>query len=1338
MPRKGLAQRARLFTTNSELPSSLIHDIHQDSKGIIWIGTEDGLCRYDGAKITTYKNSNSTLHDNYVKLIFEDKQGRLFIGFFNGLQLYDHDTDKFQQIPLLLENSIQFDAHVMSVYERSNGDILIGTSGVGLFKLKQDSSILVANQLQNLIRGNLILEIFEDSNENLWITTNDEGIYRISNNGKSTNYRGNQEATLWDVSNVVEGQDAKVYFGGTKFGLYRYNNQTDSIEHITPKQATLFTNSMQSHPNEPQLILGTDGQGLKTYDLKNNQLRSLQLNVSNLDLSSAKVHEILIDKTGNTWLGLYQKGVALIPFMNNNFGYIGYQSVDNNLIGDKYIMSLWIDQKGTLWVGADGDGIYSLDQTPESRTYNHSLNHTSSPKTVLAICEDSFDNLWLGSYAEGLAKYNPTTRKFERFNKLFNRQSNPAEFINSLAEDKNQMLWVGTLGMGIFSIDLETMKVKQFDTSTPNDWANDNTAVHNNWTSALFVSSDNQLYIGTYDGISLLDLNTGSFINLNETYVELRGSIVYDLYEDSQANIWIGTSKGLMTLNKSTNALAVYTQNDGLPNNVICGIQGYEKDIWVSTNYGISKYDTNDSTFVNFYYNDGLQGNEFGKGTVFKDEQGRIYFGGINGISYFEPTEIQSSVNTPKIMVSGFYLDNQLVTTETISGGYQVTQTSILFTDSLHLSHDDNSFTLEFSSMEFANPKRISYSYTMNGSPWTSLPQGSNSVTFSNLNTGKYHLKVRAKDFNALSEEKPLYIEIHPAWYFSRWAKAIYTFAIVLLLWMLSYLVRQRIEGRRKLEQHQQAKKLNDAKLEFFINISHELKTPISLIINPLKKLIKQDADDSRQRSYFIMHRSADRILKLINQLLDIRKIDKGLLKMKFRETDLIQFMQELSLIFDEQIHEKQIQFSINAAKVTHVYLDPNQFDKVIQNILANAIKFTPPKGEINVDINEYPHDNPQFVSIEIKDSGIGISEDEYEKIFDRFYQSATEKVNSPEGTGIGLHLSRSIVDMHHGTIQARSLSDQQGTSFLINLPLGKAHLEDSEIDQSDSHIVVKTDAQPFDKISQITEIPEMLKPKGKYTVLLADDDDEIRNYLTEELSESYQVIVSMDGEDAYRQILKQSPDLIISDVVMPKIDGITLCKKVKQNININHIPLILLTGKSAEEDNLQGLDIGADAYIAKPFNIDLLQKTIINLIKNRQLLRNNYSGSQDQSDKVVGVELQSTDDLLMQKIMNVINQNIDNPELNVEMIASEIGFSRVHLHRKLKEITNQSTRDLIKNIRLKQAGELLSNKETGISEVAYAVGFSSPAKFSTAFKEFYGLTPTRYVEQRKNPSSVQ
>lgn len=550
------------------------------------------------------------------------------------------------------------------------------------------------------------------------------------------------------------------------------------------------------------------------------------------------------------------------------------------------------------------------------------------------------------------------------------------------------------------------------------------------------------------------------------------------------------------------------------------------------------------------------------------------------------------------------------------SGRYDIVTTSVTNSDKFHLSHKDNSFSIELSAMEFYSPERISYSYTFNSNTWVNLQSGVNRISFSELTPGIYHFQVKARDYNSYSEIKKLTIIISPPWYVSWWAKTIYCLTAVIITIFIIVQIRQRYRARQEMLEHIHAEQLNEAKLQFFINISHEIRTPMSLIISPLQKLMATDYDTERQQSYNIIYRNAERLLRLVNQLMDIRKIDKGQMQLKFQETDIVSFIQDLHYTFAYQANTKHIKLDFHSeVKELKAWIDPKNFDKVILNILSNAFKFTPENGNIQIrlctgnDPNAAEKALSRYFEISIEDDGIGINETELERIFDRFYQIRNSQNNSNIGTGIGLHLTRSLVELHHGSITVENNQGTPGCRFIVRLPLGKEHLKPEDIDNSavkqDSvHITTALPTTP------LIETPPKTHSKSKYRVLIVEDDDEIRRYICQELGRDFHMQECRNGKEAFTYILKKTPDLIISDIMMPEMDGMTLCSKVKQNINTNHIPVILLTAKSREEDNLEGLSIGADAYITKPFSIEILRQSTFNLIKSRERLRNNFQAA--------------------------------------------------------------------------------------------------------------------------------
>lgn len=577
------------------------------------------------------------------------------------------------------------------------------------------------------------------------------------------------------------------------------------------------------------------------------------------------------------------------------------------------------------------------------------------------------------------------------------------------------------------------------------------------------------------------------------------------------------------------------------------------------------------------------------------------------------------------------------------------------------------------------------------------------------------------------------------------WAYCIYVFLLGLLVLGIVNYILSRMRHRREIMKREHAEQLNEAKLQFFINISHEIRTPMTLIINPLEKLLAEKKGGEVQKTYLMIYRNAQRILRLINQLMDIRKLDKGQMFMKFRETDMVGFIDDVMLTFDYMARKKKIHFSFeHAMPQLKVWVDMNNFDKILMNIFSNAFKYTPEQGEITVSLStgrDATRRDPlkEYFEITVTDSGIGLDREKIERIFERFYQIDNDVTKSNFGTGIGLHLSRSLVELHHGIILAENREDAPGSRFVIRIPLGSAHLRTDELEDVEALItphavLVKPEKTDLEEVFEEEEGEEdeegkkTGKAKNRMRILIVEDEEEILSYLKEELEGDYRIMTRKNGREAYDTILADTPDLVISDIMMPEMDGLSLCRKIKQNTNVNHVPVILLTAKSKPEDTMEGMATGADAYMVKPFNTELLKSTIANLLANRKLLKSKFSGAQQQEDKVQKLSMKSADEILMSKIMKVINENLSNPDLNVEMLAANVGLSRVHVHRKLKELTNLSARDFIKNIRLQQAAALLKEKKLTVSEVAYATGYTNLSHFSSSFKEVHGMSPKEYM----------
>lgn len=1344
------AQTGQFYTTESGLSSSLINYLLQDSRGYIWCATEHGLSRFDGLRFTNYSRKNaevSSLKNNYVRTLFEDRHQNLYIGCIDGLLKYNRDSDTFTEIPMW-KSGRQVYPHITQLKELHDGTIWLSTTGRGMFRL--DTERLEAFSVDEIqLQGNFNYQsvFYEDSNHQIWIGTEGSGLICYDHVKKESRVYKIPELPDNQISAIAEDMQGDLFVGTQSQGLVRYDRARDRFVQIPSENGRRLSVSCIANVGS-KLLVGTDGQGLMIFNAQKDCLESYSINNAPLDFSDGKIHTILVDKDENLWLGLFQKGIILIPRQEKLFEYLGRKSIYYNPIGQGCVMSLFQDKNYHLWVGTDNEGVYELG--PDGRRIRHyqpGHGETSMANTIMTMYEDSENNFWLGTYTRGLAKMDRLTGACYYLPELAH------EKIISLTEDQHKNLYIATFGSGFYRYNLKTGKLQHYESSKDESGDRSRNELANDWINYVYCDREGQIWIAHYKGISCFDPQTESFLPYNDSNILIEGCLGYSLMEDEDGTLWAGTTEGLYCFDKHTGKIEQFTREHGLPSNVICGIcEDSQQNIWFSTYRGICKYLVNENRFVNYYAGDGLQGDEFMHGAYFQSFSGKIFFGSMDGVTFFQPDAIVGDFKDMKVWITDFYIFQQPVHANTLSGGKPVISKAVQDASEFHLSATDNTFSIMFSTLQYSNPAQISYQYRMKelGQKWLMTEPGVNRVTYNNLPSGKYTFSVCAVDHGMISDVRTIKIFIASPWYATWWAYSVYTLlSILFMLGVVNYL-RARLRNRRERMERVHAEQLNEAKLQFFINISHEIRTPMTLIINPLEKLLKEHPEGDLKKTYLMIYRNAQRILRLINQLMDIRKIDKGQMFMKFRETDMVGFIDDIVLTFEYTARRRNIHldFSHDMPNLK-VWVDMNNFDKILMNILSNAFKYTPDGG--NIQINLATGKDPmrkdalkEYVEITISDTGIGIDKNKIEQIFERFYQINNDVTNSNFGTGIGLHLSRTLVEMHHGQIFAENREDTSGSRFVIRIPLGSAHLQTHELAQIDElnasgekqHLLMNPSLLAPVDTEEVDELPTEKNGKAKSSlrVLVVEDEEEIRSYLKSELKDDYRIHTCENGREAYDWILQELPDLVISDVMMPEMDGMTLCKRLKQNTNTNHIPIILLTAKSNPEDRLEGMDIGADAYMVKPFQTELLKSTVANLLYNRRLLRNKFSGSQQQEGKIEKISLTSSDEKLLERIMKVINEHLNDPELNVEMLAAEVGLSRVHVHRKLKELTNLSPREFIKNIRLQQAAVLLADdKKLSVSEVAYAIGYSNLSHFSSSFRDKYGMSPKEYSQKHSS-----
>ena len=1315
------AQTGRHFDADKQMSSSYTTQLYIDRDGFIWTATRNGLNRYDGYQTRIFKKEKGDelgMASNYVNCMLQDRNGLFYIGMYGAFQTYD--GERFSDIKTYDLDGRHMPSYITCLLERKNGDILVGTSGRGLMRMVNKQE---ARQMGGVLKEiTSVHRMMEDNKQHVWIVTENKGLLRYD--GKSLHRYFNQEEQRSTVLDVCQDHQGHIYVATTNAGLFRIDGNTPvHIESTSNKHiSVLYVN------REGEIMLGYDGQGVGIYNPKTGVLKDNPYYSRDVDLSTAKVYSICEDDNGNIWLGLLQKGVFMQPGKTTGFKYMGYKLGAHNLIGTASVTSVMVDSNGNSWIGTDKDGLYCLDQ--DYQVIKHFKEHF--PATILGLTQDGMGRVWIGSYKEGCGWIDTKTL-------TYHPQSLPQGSqlsIFDLTSDSEGHVWIATMGQGLLRLDIKTGDVKQY-VMAENAGVNRNVnSIVNNYISQIALSPDNKrIYVATSMGVCAMDLKTENWLSTFKTNCPNYGTPTR-IAREFGGKLHIGTNDGMYCFDLKTYKMEHHSIESGLTDN---GISSIEEDkqgnLWIATDHGLCCVNTRTHAISNYFVDNGLQSNEFSDGASWVTPDGKLIFGGLGGITWFDPREIKERVWKAEVKLTGFSVNGEAITPATMSGFWRITDTAVISSNRFVLSPGDNSFAIQLSTLTYDNPEHIIYRYRINREEWVRMQPGVNEITFSHMAPGNYDFCVVAEQNGISTPERCFTVVIHSPWYRSPLAYLIYILIAAGIFWNYRRFHYRREQERLRMQEHIHAEEMADAKLRFFMNISHEIRTPMTLIVTPLLSLIKQDEDPHRRSIYETIRRNAERILGLINQMMDLRKIDKGQMVMHMCETDLIGFVNDIYTLFTQQAKAKNVKFSYeHDTNELPVWVDRGNFDKIIVNILSNAFKFTPTGGEIHIRVTH----NAEQASISVKDTGEGIPEDKLKRIFERFYQSPSSINDRNVGTGIGLDLTRSLVELHHGTIEARNNADGKGCEFTVTIPLGNAHLKPEEM------IIKMQDADNSTSLIEENDVVEIQKAAGieipkrnrRQKLVIVEDDLEILDYLGTELGSDYDIVKCSNGKEGLQATLKELPDLVISDIMMPEMDGNTLCSKIKTNGAVSHIPVILLTAKSRDEDQLEGLATGADAYIVKPFNLDILRRTIVNLIHTHQMLQLKYARNDQLEELVEDIKMKSPDEKLLEKVMSVINKNLGNSDLSVDKIADEVGISRVHLHRKMKELTGQTPHDFIRNIRLKKAATLLSSGDMNVSEVMYACGFSNAASFSTVFKKLYGVSPRDYMNEHQNRSA--
>ena len=1282
------ADSGELFTSG-KLSSSLINCIVQDKYGYIWVGTEYGLSKFDGYRFTNYlhnEEDTTSITDNIISDLLVDKKGNLWIGCAKGLMRYNYETNNFSRLQFPDGRK----PRIYSMVESHCGDILLGTAGYGLYSVKNNGIEKTANNRFTIRWERAYAErdsdvffthIYEDKHHYLWQSSHLSTFTRFIEKQGKVQRKDFKSPYGAPVKFIQHRPQAMLIV--CMYGIIYYDYRTGRIADAgydlgTFKNHVTINNATFDH--DGNLYISTSEHGALIIKKGSNKVEQLENSNSNFNLSTAFVNDIIEDKDNNLWIGCYKKGLYLLNQRQQAFSSWSF-SAQNYIIGSS-VSSIAPGENGETWCTVQNSGVFCFDASGKI------IAHPTSPAGTCIIYKDRRGAYWI-SNGSALYSYNPHTGAYQE------KLTFTSAGIYCMTDDNQGNLYISVYSKGLYIYNVESGKVTILNMRQRGNKG----FLCNDWVRSMAFDHTGHLWIGTSNGVSCLNTKTLSFKDFGWNII-LKDRQANGICEGKNGNMIIGTEEGLYLFDRKNNKTLALPHAEVLKGKQVCSIiKDHQGDLWISTTMGIWQYDQKNRQFIGHINGNGLTTREYVLGSSMHTASDLIAFGTSDGITTFYPERVRAK----KMELGDVHLTNFIIDGKPIN----------CLTDEFTIPYEENSFTLEFSLLNYRNTDNISFQYRINEGKWNSTNEGSNAVSFNKLKPGSYTLEVRAMSNGNFSKKSTIiHIKVCDPWYASTWAFLLYFLTAAGIILYIIY----RYERHRKED-------LEETKMQFLINATHDIRSPLTLIMGPLNKLKTRITDAESKQDIDTIDRNAKRLLLLVNQILDERKIDKDQMHLHCQKTNLKEFLRGIMSLYNFNVQERSITLSLKEDESLkeegnlQVWIDRINFDKVISNLLSNAMKYTSDGGEITLIIGK----NKESAIIKVEDTGIGLKEEKTDRLFDRFYQGNNNSDIHIEGTGIGLNLCRALVKMHGGTIRAYNRTDGiKGSCFEVNIPLGKEHLKPEEIMQEDG---TKT-AESTGKRTQANR---------NFNILIVDDDAEIAHYIKTELSDWYRFEHASNGKEGLKMLLTGKYDLVISDVMMPEMDGVTMLKKIKGNSNVSDIPVILLTSKSEVENRLEGLRKGADAFLAKPFNMEELHILIDNLVDNVRRIRGKYSGAQGQKAKIEQIQVKGNNDALMERVMKYMNEHLADPDLNVEKLTEDVGISRAQLHRKLKEIAGVSAGEFIRNLRLEQAARLIEEGQINITQVAYSVGFNNQTHFSTVFKKHYGMSPSEYAETKRN-----
>ena len=1334
---------------NKESSKSGIYTIAQDQFGIMWMGTNGaGLYKFDGVNYVSYEqNSNVTnsINSNLIYATYVDVRNRLWIGTDEGLCLYNRDLNNFESIDIQKKAKKESVISVKSIIEDNNGNLFLGTFNGGLLKLNIKTKAITSIKLDVPNPANyLINSLVKDKNGTIYLGTNFglKVLDQAKNQVKKVTAKNDNQILSGNIVSMFLDSNQNIWIGNGYKGLVRVNlNSKEAFSYpVTTKRimsilATDPKTILCATENDGLIIVNDQGIVQKKYVNSKFNMRSL---------SSNSVWSLFLDKERRIWLGYYNKGLGVFDKINSKVNIIESLPGNSQSLQTNCVTGIAKDHEGQLWISMEGGGVDVYN--PVSKTFKHITRSDNSfyfgltNDNITKVFIDKKQNIWLSSWNEGIFLLKKGSRNF--INYSTKNTGLASDNIMSITEDSRGVIWIGTFAKGLHYYTPSDGKFhhcnsKPFHTVMNLDIRN------------VMVDSDNAVWVGSTTGlykVTTKDFVTFSVVSFRDKMSEKLKNhksthTINTLYEAKNKEIWIGTDgAGLFSYNKKTDKLKWYINFKGLHEKSISAIvESNDGGIWLSGKKGITRLDLKNKTTFNYSIYDGLLGNDFNNNSVLKDENGVLYFGSYEGLNYFNPTNLVKSKKQLPVYFTDLKLFNKSVgPLEKNSPLVKV----ISQTKKIILRHDQSVFTIDFIAVNYSFPARNEFAYYLEGfeDSWNYVGN-KRSATYTNLAPGNYVFKVKAAEKNGVWNQKPLElkIEILPPWWKTSFAYLFYTLLLLAAIYFANQYYQNRFKQKQMIEFEKtkavQIEKLNNKKLQFFTNISHEFRTPLTLILNPLGDILKNYSSDLPEvvlKKLQTIQKSSDRLSRLINELMDFNQLQFNKMTLQLQQIEVVSFTRDIVSYFDEEAFSRGIHLEFESNKTTlKDWIDPKMFEKIIFNVVSNAFKVTPDNGRITVkivvnsELMTFPLIDggaayPSFEVI-VEDTGSGLDKKDIKRIFDRFYQVNNLNKAYYGSTGIGLEVVRGFVELHKGIIEVESELGV-GTTFKLLFPVGKEFFNESEILLEEFKKEKKMSFTPVVEKAEVQSDENQEKQDRIYTILIVEDNVELRNYLKNELKKEYKVLVAENGQVGLELALQKLPDLILTDVIMPIMNGLELCKSIKADLKTSHIPLMMLSAKALVKDRLEGIDSGADMYLSKPFDMDILRSSLVQLINSRQIMFNKfYNGITPKAKE----KTTTLDNDFIKNVLHYINENISETELSVEDLASKVFLSRSQLYRKIKTLTGVSVNEFIRNVRLEKAKELIELGNDNITEISYKVGFSSPSYFTKCYKDKYGYLPT-------------